>query len=94
MGSLSPSSNDSQATGRSHAAAQAETAERIERLREGLSDDPADRDADDQARWLLASLLDYHRREAKPEWWRWFDLKNKATPEELVDASDALGVRL
>jgi uncharacterized protein len=73
------------------AAAQAATAARVERLRAGLPDDPAERDGDAQARWLLASLLDYHRREAKPEWWRWFDLKNKATPEELVEASDAIG---
>jgi uncharacterized protein len=73
------------------AAAQAATAARVERLREGLSDEPAERDAEAQARWLLASLLDYHRREAKPEWWRWFELKNKATPEELVEASDAIG---
>ena len=24
------------------------------------------------APWLLAQLLDYHRREAKPQWWEWF----------------------
>ena len=75
------------------AAQQTETAERIERLREGLDLDPAIRtqDPDAEARWLLASLLDYHRREAKPQWWRWFELKIRRNTEELVAESDALG---
>lgn len=27
---------------------------------------------DGDAPWLLSQLLDYHRREAKPQWWEWF----------------------
>jgi uncharacterized protein len=31
-----------------------------------------ERDASEQARALLAGLLDWHRREARPEWWEFF----------------------
>ena len=34
---------------------------------------------------LLAHLLDYHRREAKPEWWAYFQRKKKSLDELLVD---------
>ena len=34
-------------------------------LTAGVSDDPAERSDDEQARWLLAQLLDWHRREDK-----------------------------
>jgi predicted RecB family nuclease len=75
------------------AAQQAETAERVRRLREGLDLDPAVRalDPEAEARWLLASLLDYHRREAKPQWWHWFELRDRRSAEELVGESDAIG---
>jgi uncharacterized protein len=63
----------------------------VEALRAGLSDDPAERDELGQARWLLASSLDYHRREAKPEWWRWFELRDRTTIEERIEAADAIG---
>ena len=36
-------------------------------------------------------LLLYHRREGKPAWWRYFDLRGK-TPEELVEERDAIGL--
>ena len=40
---------------------------------------------------LLSHLLLYHRREGKPGWWRYFDLRGK-TPDELVDERDAIGL--
>ncbi len=39
---------------------------------------------------LLADLLDWHRREEKSQWWRWFELKDDLTIEELVEERDAL----
>ena len=33
---------------------------------------------------VLADLIDFHRREEKPMWWRMFD-RAEATPEELRD---------
>lgn len=40
----------------------------------------------DPASLLLADLIDFHRREEKPMWWRMFD-RAKATPEEHQDDS-------
>ncbi|HEU4674291.1 MAG TPA: TM0106 family RecB-like putative nuclease, partial [Candidatus Limnocylindrales bacterium] len=67
-----------------------ETRRRVEALRAGIPADETERTDEQRARWLLASLVDYHRREDRPAWWRWFDLQEK-TPDELVDATDALG---
>lgn len=39
---------------------------------------------------LAARLLDYHRREAKPVWWAFFDRLEK-TSEELVEDAEAIG---
>ena len=41
-------------------------------------------------RWLLANLLDYHRREAKPQWWEWFHHLT-LDDEELVADTDTIG---
>jgi predicted RecB family nuclease len=35
-------------------------------------------------------LIDYHRRDAKPEWWAYF-ARCRATPEELIEESEAIG---
>ncbi|MFA5786133.1 MAG: TM0106 family RecB-like putative nuclease [Actinomycetota bacterium] len=69
--------------------------EERERLRAalilGIPDDPVERTPDQQARWLLAQLLEWHRREEKPEWWAFFD-RQAMTPEELVDDADCIGL--
>ena len=46
------------------------TEELAARLLEGVPVDPRQRSKDEQARWLLAQLLGWHRREAKPAWSR------------------------
>ena len=46
---------------------------------------------DERGRWLLAQLLNWHRREAKSFWWRYFYLKDELTDEERCEESDALG---
>ena len=56
----------------------------------GIPDDVAERTDEDQARALLADLLEWHRREAKPAWWRYFRRKT-LTSAELVDERDAIG---
>ena len=38
----------------------------------GLPADVSERTGEQKAKALLADLLDWHRREAKPEWWRYF----------------------
>ena len=60
------------------------------RLAEGLGADPAEDSPPEAARRLLSQLLLYHWREAKPEWWRHFELRER-TPRELVDERDAIG---
>jgi uncharacterized protein len=72
------------------ATAQAETRAREEALRAPLPVDRAARTDEEQARWLLAGILDWHRREAKPQWWDHFRLA-EASLEELVRDASALG---
>ena len=71
-------------------AEQAETRAREERLREGIPDDPAVWTDEQASRWLLAGLIDWNRREAKPQWWDYFRLV-KAPTDELVADPSALG---
>ena len=63
--------------------------ERVRGLTATLAADDHSRDA--VARRLLADLLDWHRREEKSQWWRWYELKNQLTIEELVGERDAIG---
>jgi predicted RecB family nuclease len=57
----------------------------------GVPDDSADRDERERANWLMAQLLDYHRREAKPAWWRYFE-RLEADEEQLTEVdNEALG---
>ena len=42
------------------------------------------------ARWLAGELLEYHRREARPGWWRWFALR-QMDDEELCADAEAIG---
>ena len=61
----------------------------IDRLTYGLSVD-GDQDTPEAAeRRLLSHLLLYHRREGKPAWWRYFDLRGKPV-SDLVEDRDAL----
>ena len=68
----------------------AETAELVAALVGPVSDEPAVRDAEARGRWLLAQLLGWHRREAKSEWWAYFDRLLK-TDEQLVDDRESIG---
>ena len=56
----------------------------------GLPADSSERTGEQKAKALLADLLDWHRREAKPAWWRYFQVRTLSAPE-LVDEPDALG---
>jgi uncharacterized protein len=68
---------------------QAETRAREEALRDGVPADRAARTEEQQGRWLLAALLDWHRRETKPQWWDHFRLV-EAPMDDLVSDSSAL----
>ena len=58
-------------------------------LRAGVPADAATRTPEQQGRWLLAALLDWHRREAKPGWWLWYFLRD-APMEDLIAHPEAL----
>lgn len=62
-----------------------------ERLTAEVADDPTDRGPEEQARWVLAQLLWWHRREDKPAWWRYFERVERATVEELADDPECIG---
>jgi len=68
-----------------------ETAELQEALLEDVPADPDERSADHREAWLLAQLLDYHRREAKPAWWQWFERLERTSPELAEFDSEAIG---
>ncbi|MEK7216622.1 MAG: AAA domain-containing protein, partial [Chloroflexota bacterium] len=64
----------------------------VDQLIAGLPDDLAGANDDQRARWLLAQLLNWHRREAKAFWWRYFYLRNELTDQERREEPDALGI--
>ncbi len=59
-------------------------------LRNGLPEDASLRSPEQEACWLLSNLLDWHRREAKADWWEFFRLKDMAD-DDLVDEKAAIG---
>ena len=70
-----------------------ERARRVEELRArllaGLPELRGDRDDEQQARWLLAFMLDYHRREDNVAWWEYFRLV-EMPEDELMDERGAV----
>ena len=69
------------------AATQAETRAREEALRLDVPADRAARNDEQQGRWLLAGLLDWNRREAKPQWWDHFRLMDASLDDLIADAA-------
>jgi len=51
--------------------------------------DPLTRSAEQQARWLLANLLEGYRREKKALWWEYFRLLALA-PDDLLEEKEAI----
>ena len=60
-----------------------------ERIVSDVPASPENRDPEQQARWVLANILDWHRREEKAVWWEFFRL-SECTVEELMDERGAL----
>jgi predicted RecB family nuclease len=61
----------------------------MDRLLAGVPADVAARSPTEHARWLLAQLLEFHRREDKAVWWDFFRLA-ELPPEERFDEPSAL----
>ena len=67
-----------------------EVAKLVARLSDGVPAEDGQRSDEERARWLMAYLLEFHRREDKPAWWEYFrclDLKD----DELVEDRATLG---
>jgi predicted RecB family nuclease len=61
------------------------------RLTDGLPENVETHSDEEHAHWLLAQLLDYHRREAKPAWWEYF-ARLDAEDAHLIEVdNEALG---
>ncbi len=63
----------------------------VQRLTEGVPEERRERSDEQHGRWLLAQMLNWHAREQKAFWWRYFYLMNELTDEERREESDALG---
>ena len=61
----------------------------IEKLTNDVSVDRDERSEEQHARWLLAYLLDWHRREEKAVWWEFFRLKD-LMPDDLLNEKAAI----
>jgi len=68
---------------------QRRVAELVERIAGDVPIAPEERSSDQKARWVLANLLDRHRREKKSLWWEYFRLADLPT-EDLFDERAAL----
>lgn len=47
--------------------------------------------SEEHAKWLLADLLLWHRREKKPDWWMWFERIERFTAQDFIEDSETLG---
>jgi len=59
------------------------------RLLDGVPEVHTDQSAEQHARWLLAYLLDFHRREDKAKWWEYYRLC-ELPEEDLYDEPQAI----
>jgi uncharacterized protein len=56
----------------------------IEKLTADIPVSPEERSEEQQARWILANVIDWHRREEKAVWWEYFRLA-ALSAEDLID---------
>jgi uncharacterized protein len=55
--------------------------------------DPADRSDEQSARWMLAQLLDWHRRENKASWWEGYRLADLDDEDLMEERAGLAGLR-
>jgi predicted RecB family nuclease len=66
--------------------------ELVKKLTADIPVDPAERDEKQSATWLLAQLLDFHRRESKAGYWEGFRLADLDEDDLLDDRSGLAGL--
>src|SRR5262249_41180977 len=66
--------------------------ELAERLLAGVPEERGERSEEQHARWPLANMLDWHRREEKAPWWEYFRLRDMSDDELLEDNAALSGL--
>src|SRR5438094_928381 len=66
------------------------TAVVLDKLLGGVPEEADDRSKEQQARYLLAHSLNWHRREGKSEWWEYYR-KCSLTDEQVAEDREAIG---
>ena len=66
----------------------------IGRLTNNVPADVAERNSEEHARWLLAYVLDFHRREEKALWWEYFRLSDLSAEDLLEERVGLSGLKL
>jgi predicted RecB family nuclease len=61
------------------------------RLLDGIEGEPAG-DTPERARWLLSHLLEFHHREWKAPWWKYYELRDSSDEELLDEPAAASGL--
>ena len=64
-------------------------------IRRITADIPVDqelRSEEQQSRWILANVLDWHRREEKAAWWEYFRLRDRSAEELLEERAGLSGL--
>jgi len=65
----------------------------VEKLRSGISLKPEERTREQAATWMLANLLDWHRRENKAGWWEGYRLQELDDNELLEERAGLAGLQ-
>lgn len=68
--------------------------ELINRLTNNIPAEAEDRSPEEQAKWILAYLLEWHRREEKSVWWEYFRLSDLTSQELLQEKAAVSGLVL
>ena len=74
-------------------ARQQRVAELVKKLTAGIPEDSKKRSELEKARWLLAGLLDWHRREDKANWWDYYRLRDMKDDDLLEDRQGVAGLK-
>ena len=64
----------------------------IEKLTAGIPADFEERNEEQQALWVLAGVLDWHRREEKAVWWEYFRLADLSAEDLLEERAGLSGL--
>lgn len=61
----------------------------IDQLTSAVPADPSQRTSEQHGRWVLANILDFHRREEKALWWEYYRLRD-LTADDLLEERAAI----